>query len=211
MLHYTFSLHFTPYYRFLWYRLFWITEKTALFHCFWFAAHFQRWRFLSLSFQSVEEGTYHSSRFETCFRWEWTPAIGLYFSKALKKNAYQDLLAVFLSLAKKHYDEGDISRNFLAKYLEFLNKNCLTELRNNQLFISLRRELGISSDEDEKCAFWDSFNEAGDILSKAAFVETGIVQACCTGNEIDGYLDNLSTLFTSTMLESPFAFFLTWW
>lgn len=129
------------------------------------------------------------------------------FSKALKKNAYQDLLAVFLSLAKKHYDEGDISRNFLAKYLEFLNKNCLTELRNNQLFISLRRELGISSDEDEKCAFWDSFNEAGDILSKAAFVETGIVQACCTGNEIDGYLDNLSTLFTSTMLESPFAFF----
>ncbi|QHS75030.1 Mms22p [Saccharomyces paradoxus] len=129
------------------------------------------------------------------------------FSKALKKNAYQDILSDLLSMAKKHYDEGDISKNFLTRYLKFLNKNCLTELRNNQLFISLRRELGISSDENEKCGFWDSFNEAGDMLSKAAFVETGIVQACCTGNEIDGYLENLSTLFTSAMLESPFTFF----
>ncbi|CAI4046820.1 hypothetical protein SKDZ_12G3490 [Saccharomyces kudriavzevii ZP591] len=129
------------------------------------------------------------------------------FSKALQKNLYHDLLSSLLTSAKKHSDNGVISKDFLRKYLEFLNKNCLTELRNNQLFISIRRELGVSNDEDEKCRFWNSFNESGDVLSKAAFVETGVVQACCASNEIGGYLENLSTLFNSGMLETPFKFF----
>lgn len=129
------------------------------------------------------------------------------FSKALQKYSYQDLLFTLLALAKNHCEDGDISRDFLAKYLEFLNKNCLTELRNNQLFITLRRELGVSSDEDEKCRFWNSFNESGDILSKVAFVEAGVIQACCVAGEFDGYLDKMSTLFNSVMLENPFTFF----
>ncbi|CAI1597022.1 hypothetical protein SEUBUCD646_0L03670 [Saccharomyces eubayanus] len=129
------------------------------------------------------------------------------FSKALQKYSYQDLLSTLLALAKNHCEDGDISRDFLAKYLEFLNKNCLTELRNNQLFITLRREFGVSSDEDEKCRFWNSFNESGDILSKVAFVEAGVIQACCVAGEFDGYLDKLSTLFNSVMLENPFTFF----
>ncbi|QLQ80467.1 hypothetical protein HG537_0D04670 [Torulaspora globosa] len=131
------------------------------------------------------------------------------FVSVLSKLSYNDLIFNLIAQVRELYQKNAITKNYATKIIELFNSDFVDEIKNCHDFLALKRELGISNEETDKSSFRDVLKLCADPISQASFIESGLIHATITSDEISSYLGKLKSLFVFPVLVNPFQFFVS--
>lgn len=131
------------------------------------------------------------------------------FVSVLSKLSYDDLIVSLISEIRHLYQKNTIQKSYATQLIGFFNTHFVDQIKNSHDFLALKRELGISNEETDKSSFRDLLKLCADPISQACFIESGLIHATATADEISNYLGKLKSLFVFPVITSPFRFFVT--
>ncbi|QLL32209.1 hypothetical protein HG536_0C03780 [Torulaspora globosa] len=131
------------------------------------------------------------------------------FVSVLKKLCYNDLIFSLIAQVRELYQKNAIQKSYATKIIKFFNSDFVDQIKNSHDFLALKRELGISNEETDKSSFRDMLKLCADSISQACFIESGLIHATVTSDEVSNYLGKLKSLFIFPVLANPFRFFVS--
>lgn len=131
------------------------------------------------------------------------------FVSVLSKLSYNDLIFNLIAQVRELYQKNAIQKNYATRIIKFFNSDFVDDIKNCHDFLALKRELGISNEETDKSSFRDVLKLCVDPISQACFIESGLIHATVTSDEVSNYLGKLKSLFVFPVLANPFRFFVS--
>ncbi|CCE63570.1 hypothetical protein TPHA_0F00840 [Tetrapisispora phaffii CBS 4417] len=110
------------------------------------------------------------------------------------------------TIQDRHLDNS-LPHESVFSLISFLNSKYIDSIKHNNIFIILKRELGISDVEFEKSSFRDTIKNFTNINDRAEFIENCLVESLSVQGEAIMLSEKLISLFNSNMHMNTIGMF----